>query len=58
MVKKKRKPYKSAKAIDRTCRNHGECEWCKRNRLYQQIKTDEASKQALEESFFKKGENV
>lgn len=47
--KEKRKPYKGAKAIDCTCRNHGSCEWCKSNRLYQQLKMNEASKQALEE---------
>lgn len=47
--KEKRKPYKGAKAIDCTCRNHGSCEWCKSNRLYQQLKTDEASKQAIDE---------
>ena len=47
---KKRKPYKGAKAIDCTCRNHGSCEWCKSNRLYQQLRMDEASRQALEES--------
>lgn len=46
--KEKRKPYKGAKAIDCTCRNHGSCEWCKSNRLYQQFKIDEASRQALE----------
>ena len=47
--KEKRKPYIGAQAIDRTCRCHGTCEWCKSNRLYQQLKMDEASKQALEE---------
>lgn len=47
--KEKRKPYKGAKAIDCTCLNHGSCEWCKSNRLYQQLKMDEASRQALEE---------
>ena len=25
--KEKRKPYTGAKAIDRTCRNHGGCAW-------------------------------
>lgn len=47
--KEKRKPYTGTKAIDCTCRNHGNCEWCKSNRLYQQLKMDEASRQALEE---------
>lgn len=32
--KEKRKPYKGAKAVDRWCRNHGLCDWCKNNRLH------------------------
>ena len=32
--KEKRKPYRGAKAIDYTCRNHGSCDWCKGNRLH------------------------
>ena len=47
--KEHRKQYTGAKAIDCTCRNHGSCEWCKSNRLYQQMKHEEASRQALEE---------
>ncbi len=47
--KEKRKPYTGAKAVDCSCRNHGSCAWCMSNRLYQQLKIDEASKQALEE---------
>lgn len=38
------------KAIDCTCRLHGSCEWCRSNRMYQQLKMEEASRQALEES--------
>ena len=30
--KEKRKPYYRAKAVDKTCRSHGSCPWCKRNR--------------------------
>lgn len=30
--KEKRKPYKGAKAVDCSCRNHGTCEWCRGNR--------------------------
>lgn len=33
--KEKRKPYRKAKAVDKSCRNHGGCEYCKGNRLYQ-----------------------
>ena len=32
--KEHRKPYTGGKAIDRTCRNHGSCDWCKSNRLH------------------------
>ena len=47
--KEKRKPYHGAQAIDCTCRPHGSCEWCRSNRMYQQLKMEEASRQALEE---------
>jgi len=33
--KEKRKNYRKSKAIDRSCRNHGSCSWCQRNRQYQ-----------------------
>ena len=32
--KEHRKPYRNAKAIDKNCRNNGDCIWCKENRLY------------------------
>ena len=32
--KEKRKPYRGSKAIDRTCRNHGSCPYCRQNRLH------------------------
>ena len=32
--KEHRKPYRDAKAVDKSCRNHGDCDWCKNNRLY------------------------
>ena len=32
--KEHRKPYIGGKSIDRTCRNHGNCDWCKDNRLH------------------------
>ena len=38
--KEHRKPYRGAKAIDYTCRNHGSCEYCKGNRLHK-FKKDE-----------------
>ena len=36
--KEKRKPYYKAKAVDKQCRNHGSCDWCKNNRLYKNKK--------------------
>lgn len=38
--KEKRKPYRGAKAIDCTCRNHGSCDWGRENRLHK-FKKDE-----------------
>lgn len=32
--KERRKPYRGAKAVDRTCRNHGSCKWCENNRRF------------------------
>ena len=32
--KERRKPYRGAKAIDRSCRNHGGCLWCEWNMLH------------------------
>ena len=32
--KEHRKPYRGAKRIDPTCRNHGSCKWCEGNRLH------------------------
>lgn len=38
--KEKRKPYRGAKSVDKTCRNHGSCDYCKSNRLHK-FKKDE-----------------
>lgn len=32
--KEKRKPYRGAKAVDCTCRNHGSCSYCMNSRLH------------------------
>lgn len=39
--KEKRKPYRKAKKIDKSCRNHGSCKWCLDNRLYSSKKRKE-----------------
>lgn len=33
--KEKRKPYTGGKAVSLRCRNHGGCDWCLGNRMYQ-----------------------
>lgn len=47
--KEKRKPYKGAKSIDKTCRNHGSCIYCQGNRLVKTTKEIEKFKNALNE---------
>lgn len=32
--KEKRKQYSGSKAVDRSCRNHGDCPDCHNNRLF------------------------
>ena len=39
--KEKRKPYTKAKAVDKSCRNHGNCKWCEDNRTYKNRKREE-----------------
>lgn len=36
--KEHRRPYHGDKAIDRTCRNHGTCDYCRDNRLFKNVK--------------------
>ena len=37
-----RKPYHGSKAIDKTCRNHGGCDWCEGNRKHKYRKREVA----------------
>ena len=32
--KERRKPYRGGKLYFRSCRNHGDCPWCERNRRF------------------------
>ena len=45
--KEHRKPYSGSKSFDRTCRNHGSCDWCKENRLIQSIRAEKESLEKL-----------
>ena len=48
--KEHRKPYRGSKNFDKSCRNHGGCDFCKDNRLYSTNKAFEAAKQQLKET--------
>ena len=45
--KEHRKPYRKAKAIDASCRNHGNCPWCLGNRLNKYKQMDKLSKKEI-----------
>lgn len=47
--KERRKPYRGAKAIDATCRNHGSCKWCEGNRTHKNHKRELAAEQEMRE---------
>ena len=48
--KEYRRPYRGNKAVDYTCRNHGGCDWCKNNRIYNEKRELEKMKCRLDES--------
>lgn len=47
--KEYRKPYRGAKAVDSSCRNHGSCNWCRENREYANRRRATAANNKLEE---------
>lgn len=55
--KSHRKPYRGAKDIDATCRNHGGCEWCHGNRTHKNDKRELAVEQELREYVKRSGNN-
>lgn len=42
--RERRKPYRGAKAFDKTCRNHGRCQWCRDDRLHGRKVAEERAK--------------
>ena len=52
--KEHRRPYRRAKAIAKSCRNHGDCPWCMANRLHSQIQIEKRSAEMIKE--YMKGE--
>ena len=47
--KERREPYRGAKAVDCTCRNHGSCPHCTSNRLHGDRKRLLAAEEQLDE---------
>lgn len=40
--KEKRRPYHGSKAVDRSCRNGGDCPWCEGNRKHKNARREPA----------------
>ena len=55
--KSHRKPYRGAKAVDATCRNHGSCKWCEGNRTHKNDKRELVAEQELREYAKRSGNN-
>ena len=53
--KEHRKKYTGSKAIDKTCRNHGSCDWCTENRNYRSYRLEEAA-DIDEQEYYRYGE--
>lgn len=47
--KEHRKPYTGSKAIDKSCRNHGGCEWCAENRKHKYEKREDGIRFRIDE---------
>lgn len=47
--KEHRKPYRGGKAVDKSCRNHGSCPYCRMNEQYKNIKRIQAADATKEE---------
>lgn len=49
--KEHRKPYHGSKAIDSTCRNHGGCPYCQRNRTHKNKVRESVATEKIKEFF-------
>jgi hypothetical protein len=43
-----RRPYRGTKAVDRTCRPHGGCPWCREGRLHRDRRRGPAGERETE----------
>ena len=49
--KEYRKPYKGAKAVCKSCRNHGGCSWCEGNRINKEKSKDNLAKKDIRDFY-------
>lgn len=47
--KEHRKEYRGSKSIDKTCRNHGGCDWCEENRKHKYLIKEIGIKERMKE---------
>lgn len=47
--KEYRRPYRGAKAVDKSCRNHGDCRYCMAGRMYASTKRLASVKEKINE---------
>lgn len=47
--KERRKCYHGSKSVDKSCRCHGSCDWCKDNRLYSVNKNIEKTESEIKD---------
>lgn len=47
--KEHRKPFRGAELVDKTCRNHGSCPYCKENRTFKNKRAEEDSFKKLKD---------
>lgn len=47
--KERRRPYRGAKAVDKSCRNHGDCQYCMAGRMYASTKRLASTKEKISE---------
>ena len=45
--KEKRKEYRHSQRWDRTCRNHGSCKWCEKDRTHKNDKREYGAQELL-----------
>ena len=50
--KTRRKPYHGGKAVDASCRNHGDCPWCQGNRMHHHAVREDSANEQLRDFIF------